>query len=175
MFYMVEINFPHPERQAEFDAWYDAHLTKIITVPGFLSAQRFVSVAPAASPNLAIYALQSAEVLTSAPYKAKFGPQAAGSLGAQFTNWFRNILSGMTVMPEIPSDGWIAVMDRRTQAAPPLEAGYTPLTPVGLDRSIAERGLLIGGADRAPPQPKETKDVSIRVFKPASRRLVPAT
>ena len=49
MFYTVEMNFPYPERQSEFDTWYAAHLQKIITVPGFLSAQRFGATRPTAS------------------------------------------------------------------------------------------------------------------------------
>lgn len=172
MLYMVEMNFPYPERQSEYDAWYDAHLPKLVAVPGFLTAQRFLSITPVPSPNLAIYTLASADVLTSAPYKEKFGPQAAGSFRELFTNWFRNMFSGVTEMPEISQDGFVALMDRKTPNAPPLAQGYISLKPAGLDRSVAERGLMIGEAGRQPPVPREAEDTSIRVYRPRSVRLL---
>ncbi len=172
MIYMVEIDFPHPDRQAEFEAWYESHLQRIVAVPGFISAQRFKSTGPAASSNLAIYALESGDVLTSAPYRAKFGPESVGVLRPLFTNWYRNLLSGMTNVPEVARDGWIAVLDRLTETAPALERGYTPLKPVGLDRSIIERGLMFGEPGRTPPQPRTTSDINLRVFRPVSPRLL---
>ena len=35
MIYMVEMDFPHPERLREWHEWYLAHIRVLLTVPGF--------------------------------------------------------------------------------------------------------------------------------------------
>ncbi len=44
MIYMVEMDFPHPEREAEWHAWYLAHIHVLLTVPGFRASQRFKAI-----------------------------------------------------------------------------------------------------------------------------------
>ena len=39
MIYMVEMDFPHPERLQEWHAWYLAHIRVLLTVPGFHPTQ----------------------------------------------------------------------------------------------------------------------------------------
>ena len=41
MIYMVEMDFPHPERLSEWHHWYLAHVRVLQTVPGFRASQRF--------------------------------------------------------------------------------------------------------------------------------------
>jgi hypothetical protein len=40
---------PDEVDEAEFNAWYDAHLDEILSIPGFVSAQRF-RLEPVLSP-----------------------------------------------------------------------------------------------------------------------------
>src|SRR5947209_4603611 len=44
MIYMVEMDFPHPERLQEWHDWYLAHIRVLLTVPGFRASQRFEAV-----------------------------------------------------------------------------------------------------------------------------------
>ena len=44
MIYMVEMDFPHPERLAEWHEWYLAHIRVLLTVPGFRASQRFQAI-----------------------------------------------------------------------------------------------------------------------------------
>ncbi len=50
MIYCVELAFSQPEREAEWNAWYSTHLDLLLSVPGFSTAQRFVSIAPCRAP-----------------------------------------------------------------------------------------------------------------------------
>ena len=39
MIYMVEMDFPHPERLQEWHDWYLAHIRVLLTVPGFSASE----------------------------------------------------------------------------------------------------------------------------------------
>src|SRR6266700_689030 len=68
-----------PEFEAEFPRWYDdEHIARLLKVPGFLSAGRYVAVK--GSPKyLALYELEDHNVLRSAAYvdAVKYRPSAA--------------------------------------------------------------------------------------------------
>lgn len=63
-----------PELDAEFNDWYDReHLPERLAIPGFVSARRWqTDLKPGAGKYLATYELESAAVLESPPYLAKF-------------------------------------------------------------------------------------------------------
>ena len=68
---MIDIDAEHEE---EFNRWYEEeHLPERKTCPGFLSARRFVSV-DGEPKYLAIYDLESVEVLDTDAYKRIAGP-----------------------------------------------------------------------------------------------------
>jgi hypothetical protein len=160
--YMPEMDMPEAALLEAWHAWYGAHLDKLLAIPGFRSAQRFVCTTPHPAPYVAIYALDSADVLTSDAYLAKAGPASAGEWRARMTNWRRNLFAGVDDAPRVEQDGWLAVIDRETDDAPPLPARCQRLRPIGLDRSVAERGLLTGTRADAPPPPAH----NIRVCRP---------
>ena len=173
MLYMVEMELPQRSLLDEWHRWYDGHLRMLLTVPGFLTAQRFESTTPAASPFVAMYSLENAGVITSDAYRAKAGPGSTGKWRELMTNWNRNLLEGAVRAPAVPLDGWLAVMDRRSSSAPPLPSGFIALKPVGLDCSIVERGLLAGDRGTAPPAPQEADGWQLRVCRPLTSQLVP--
>jgi hypothetical protein len=63
-----------PEHEEEFNRWYEEeHLDERIAIPGFLSARRFTALE--GSPKyLAIYDLESPDVLKSPEYLHIVGP-----------------------------------------------------------------------------------------------------
>ena len=75
-YYMVEMDYPHDtaaERDA-FDAFYQRHIDMLLTIPGFLTAQRFhcaqAAGVPVRAPFLALYRLAGPGVMTSDGYTA---------------------------------------------------------------------------------------------------------
>lgn len=87
---LLTMTEPPPAMEEEFNAWYDTeHLQERLAISGFRSARRWVAdLAPAEGKYLATYELDSAAVLQSPEYQARF----AGA-----TPWTRRCLSKCVV------------------------------------------------------------------------------
>ena len=73
---LLTLTEPPPGMEEEFNAWYDEeHLPERLAIPGFRSARRWV----AGRTYLATYELDSPEVLSSAPYLARYRNQTPWS------------------------------------------------------------------------------------------------
>jgi hypothetical protein len=170
---MVEMDMPDASRLQEWHAWYRQHLVKLLSVRGFLSAQRFQALTASAAPFVAIYSITDADVITSAEYRAKAGPDSTGEWRHRMTNWKRNLLQGMECAPRVPLDGWLAIIDRESNDAPPLPPEFHALRPVGLDCSMVERVLLAGAPPDAPPVPHIERGWQLRSCKPLTPVMTP--
>ncbi|MGE0802836.1 MAG: hypothetical protein AB7G13_13100 [Lautropia sp.] len=173
MLYVVEMDLPDQSLLEEWHHWYAGHLQKLLSIPGFLSAQRFQSTASTASPYTTVYTVASAQVITGAIYREKAGPASSGKWRNLMTNWKRNLLEGIDHAPDVPLGGWLAIMDRHAPAAPPVPPHMTRLRPVGLDCSIIERGILAGAGRVPPPAVREEADWLLRVCRPLTPYLTP--
>lgn len=166
MIYMVEMALIDLARRAAWDAWYLDHMKKLISIPGIQATQRFESVTPHASPFVALHQVTGPEVFTSDAYRAKAGPSGTGEWRERMNNWHRNVLSGMEETPDVPMDGALVVLE--DNAAAPVPVRW--IESVGLDRSVARRGLAVlpriadGAALLGLP--------GVRVCKPLTPRLV---
>jgi len=78
---LLTMTEPPPAMEEEFNAWYDdEHMAERLSIPGFRSAQRWVTECPPGEGKyLATYELDSAEVLTSRDYLQKFENQTPWS------------------------------------------------------------------------------------------------
>jgi len=156
-YYMVEMDYPHEtasERDA-FDAFYQRHIDMLLTIPGFMTAQRFHSPEATKAPFLALYRLAGPEVMSREAYTSKAGRMSVDpDFRVNMTNWDRNLAqgpafaTGRTPEPDLPVEMGCAMtlIDRLTDAAPPLPAIFTPLEIVGLDHSVAQRGAVMEDA-----------------------------
>ena len=73
-----------PEHEADFNHWYEEeHLPERMSIPGFLSARRYRAIV-GGPKYLALYELESANVLDSEKYRYLYGE---GS-----TEWTKRIL-----------------------------------------------------------------------------------
>ncbi len=171
MLYMVEMDMPHAERLAAWHTWYDAHVQRLLGMPGFCTAQRFVTNAPAAAPYLAVYSVTDATALSNPTYTTRAGPQSASDWAPFMNNWRRNLVDGLDEAPAVGPSQWLALFDRESDAAPALPAGYTVLRPAGLDGTVVERGLMVGATGVAPPLAAQGPHWSLRIALPLSPRL----
>lgn len=150
-YYMVEMNYPHTtsaEREA-FDEFYQRHINMLLTIPGFITAQRFVCSANVKAPFLALYRLVGPDVMTSDGYTKKAGRMSVEQeFRVKMTNWDRNLVLGPrgTSAPDLSVDMGtpFTLIDRLIDDAPPLPSNFTPLEIVGLDATIVERGACVG-------------------------------
>jgi hypothetical protein len=78
---LLTITEPPPAMEEEFNAWYDTeHLAERLAIPGFRSALRWtLDGAAGAGKYLATYELDSAAVLQSPEYLARFNHQSPWS------------------------------------------------------------------------------------------------
>ncbi len=170
MLYMVEMDLPHPEREAEWHAWYLAHIRVLLTVPGFRASQRFKAIHDCPSPYLALHEVASAALFDSPAYRSRGGPASTGEWRALQTNWHRNLLDGLEHTPDVPSDAHVLLLRDARDAAVPADVDIDWLRGVGLDRSIAECGLAVI-ADPAPLLPLARRDPRVRLYRPISERI----
>jgi hypothetical protein len=166
VFYMVEMNYPESESRTEFDAFYDGHIAMLLTIEGFQSAQRFACVHAAKAPYLALYKLAGAAVLTSENYTSKAGRMSVrASMRGRISNWDRNLVSGPIDDMEVAMTGWMVLIDRIDPQSPALPAGFVPLTIIGLDKTLAERGVCTGNTGE-PPTPDTQPGWKVRTLRP---------
>ncbi len=93
---MIDID---PEHEEEFNRWYtEEHLPERLECPGFLNGRRFIALE--GSPKyLALYDLESPEVLQSEAYKKIYGPSAwTQKISKHFVRSIRNVY--VEIMPE---------------------------------------------------------------------------
>src|SRR5947199_5628295 len=143
MIYMVEMDFPHPEREAEWHAWYLAHIRVLLTVPGFRASQRFRAIGPTLSPYLALHEVASAALFDSPAYRAHGGPASVGEWRALQTNWHRNLLEGWDETPEVPATAYLLLLRDAPDLRLPAGVTVRRLRGAGLDGTVKECGLAV--------------------------------
>jgi hypothetical protein len=88
-----------PANEDDFNRWYEEeHLDERMRIPGFLNARRFTALE--GSPKyLALYDLESPEVLQSVPYRQIVGAGKSAwttRMESQFRNFRRNVYVGLS-------------------------------------------------------------------------------
>jgi hypothetical protein len=170
MIYMVEMAFPHPAREAEWHAWYLAHIRVLLTVPGFSASQRFQAVVETPSPYLAMHEVASPALFDSPEYRSRGGPASTGEWRSLQTNWHRNLLDGLDQTPDVPGDAYLLLLRDVGDVVLPAAAPLSRLRGVGLDRTITECGLAVI-ADPAPFLDLAHHDPRVRLYRPISEKL----
>jgi hypothetical protein len=168
--YMVEMDFPHPEREAEWHAWYLAHIRVLLSVPGFRASQRFKATMATPSPYLALHEVSSAALFDSPAYRSRGGPASVGEWRSLQTNWHRNLLHGLDETPEVPDDAHLVVLRDARDAALPAGIAVSWLRGAGLDGRIAECGLAVV-KDPAPLIALAGRDERVRLYRPISEKI----
>jgi hypothetical protein len=143
MIYCVELAFSQPAREAEWNRWYSEHLDILLSIPGFSTAQRFVSLAPGRAPYLAAYSVASGDVFDSAPYRQRGGRGAPGAWAPLMVNWDRNLFDGLAQMPAVGPDQYLAVADMAPEALAAFPVELHQLSCAGLDRTVPSRGIAV--------------------------------
>lgn len=172
MIYCVELAFAAPEREAEWSAWYSKHLGVLLSVPGFSTAQRFQSVTPCRAPYLAAYSVTSGNVFESAEYRGRGGRASPGEWAPLMVNWDRNLFDGLTHMPEVAANEYLAVVDLAPENIAQLEWKLQTLRCVGLDRTLPGRGIAVLSADDYARWSASTH-APMRFYRPLTAQLRP--
>jgi hypothetical protein len=141
MIFMSQSGLSDPAREAEWDAWYVAHLRIMLTVPGIGSAQRFKTVGPGHSPSLAMYSIASADVFAD-PYYQRVRGMGEWLPLIDRRHYRRNLFAGLDAAPDVGEDAILLVVDsERPGPVGGVELAW--LEAVGLDRSTPYRGVAV--------------------------------
>jgi hypothetical protein len=88
-----------PADEADFNRWYEEeHLAERMAIPGFINARRFTAL-EGGPKYLALYDLESPEVLQSPPYRNIVGAGTSPwtrRLQPKFKNFRRNVYVGLS-------------------------------------------------------------------------------
>lgn len=173
MLYMVEMDFPHSVREAEWHEWYLHHIQVLLSVPGFRASQRFRALVKTASPFLALHEVESGELFESSAYRGRGGPASTGEWQHLQTNWHRNLLDGIDETPDVPSDRYVLLVREDRDLVLPELVELTWLRGEGLDRSIDLLGLGVID-DPAPFLGIAERDPRVCVYRPISEKIYAA-
>ena len=170
MIYCVELAFSQPEREAEWNEWYSTHLDVLLSVPGFSTAQRFVSTTPCRAPYLAAYSVTSGSVFESAPYLQRGGRGSPGAWAPLMINWDRNLFDGLARMPDVQPHEYLLVADDTSAEMATLPLALHALDCVGLDRTVQSRGVaVLSATEYAALAPQA--NASLRFYKTLTPQL----
>lgn len=185
--YTVRSKFTVPAREEAWNEWYAGHLQVLLSVPGFLAAQRFHCATTADDrPYLAMYEVATAEVFESPPYRAIWGFHEWRPM---IDNWARDLSdpdgaiafgtpagarlwAGFVSGPDDAADAAVArVRDGRS--------GLASATVSGLDRSCTKIAwAVLNDEGQPPPDPAAGADSAVEiahaVYTPITECLGPA-
>ena len=173
MIYMVDHVFANPQTEPAWHEWYTGYLQKLLSVPGFGSAQRFKAIDETPHRFLAMYAVASAAVYDSQGYKNIGG---GGSQSARFHDdyhlWTRNLFEGADEVPVVNDGQCVYALDSDT-ADRKLALAEKPLwlKSVGLHQTTQYRAIVVLDA-RALDAAKAAMGDEGRFYVPFTKRLV---
>jgi len=170
MIYMVEMAFGHAAREAEWNAWYRAHIGVLLTVPGFRASQRFRAIVDNPSPYLALHEVESAALFESSAYRSRGGPSSVGEWHDLQSNWHRNLLEGLDATPEVPEDRVLLMLRDAEAVGLPAGTEIAWQNGAGLDRTVSRCGLAVLD-DTAAFAGIAARDDRVRLFRPLGERI----
>jgi hypothetical protein len=171
MIYTVECDLATPDRVLDWDEWYMHHVHKLLGVPGIRAAQRFRTLLRWRSPYLAIYSIDSADVMDSPAYRGRGGRTSTGHWQPLMINWHRNLFEGIGIVPSVKATELLLVTEAPATDVAGSGVEFTWLENTGLDRSMGRRGIAIceaGAGERA----AGASSGRIRAYRPMMDRLV---
>ena len=166
MIFMSQSGMTDPQRQADWDQWYIAHLRLMLTVNGIESAQRLKLIHGDHSPSLAIYTIASPDVFQDAYYLRIRGMGEWLPL-IDRRYYRRNLFAGLNTAPDVPDTSVLLVADRDQPEATLAGMAWLWLEAVALDRSPPYRGLAVVSSTDV----ERVHGMRVAIYRPVTRRF----
>ena len=171
MIYTVECNFNNPSEETRWNNFYSSDkLPALISVPGFLTSQRFKAQTYNCPSYLAIHTITRVDVLTSIDYREKGGGNFA-RWQHFITEWHRNVYEGIEMAPNVVEKEYLLLCSSSPDQLQQLKLTPFALNAVALDRFPEFRwlatidGIEIGNIIRALPK-------EVHLYEPLGMQLV---
>ena len=142
--YMVEHGFARPDWEADWNAWYASNMTVLLGVPGFRTGQRFRRLGSALPRYMAMYTLDSTDVLESQAYKnAGGGGVKSARFRPAYEIWIRNLFEGAESAPNVTPGQYLVLFDAVQPLKELRDRAIVWMNSVGLHRTTPVRGLYV--------------------------------
>ena len=133
MLYIIECGFADPAREADWNKWYNStKLDGLLTVPGFLSVQRFRACDDTPAPYMNITSIETPEVFTSPAYGGGGGGRFGDWDPSLILEWTRRLFTGIAEMPAVSEEQRLVTLDTAPDHVPDhildLDVTFTWLT-----------------------------------------------
>jgi hypothetical protein len=183
LLYTVELNFNDPDRESEWNAWYETYLAALLTLPGLDTAQRFRAVSPGAQhwEYLALYTIASLDLYESEAYLKIGGGGNASARFRQAISRRRNVYTGIKRMPPVTKTGRVLLCEDAPNGFElpdilfhPLEAatGRRQAGASAFDGVLVRRALALTDAPNVDRLGLSDID-GLAVYAPITERQVP--
>ena len=127
MIYMVDHISADPNTESDWHDWYTGYLQNLLSLPGYLSAQRFKAIGVPPPRYLSMYTIESLAAVDSPAYKNNGGGGFQSKrFHASYKLWTRNLFEGAARAPAVASEQRVWVFDAQTPDRK-LPAPFEPL------------------------------------------------
>jgi hypothetical protein len=173
MIYMVECALGPEQTDDVWTRWYADMKPpeRLLSVPGFRSAQRFRGIGARRQHYLALYDVESSEVMSSPAYRGIGGGNFLTDVWKPLIQmWQRNLFKCDTLAPRVPQDAALVLVDAATPDLVLPGCTIQWIRCVGLDRTTQFRGLAV--ATRAAADAVVSAASAVGVFLPRTACMV---
>ena len=146
MIYMVECALGQEQTDDTWNRWYADMKPpeRLLSVPGFRSAQRFRGIADRRQHYLALYDVGSAEVMASPAYRRIGGGNFLTDVWKPLIQmWQRNLFERDSRAPAVAQDAALLTVDAATPDVVLSGCTIEWMRCAGLDRTTPYRGLAV--------------------------------
>ncbi len=167
MIYNVEAALGPQQTDEDWQRWYGDMKPpeSLLTVLGLNSAQRFKGISHKPYAYVAIYSIDSVDVMTSAAYRGVGGGNfLTNRWKPMLSMWTRDLYDGLETAPPVSEDSLLGFFDRSEPSALPAGIEATWLSCAGLDKTTPYRALAVLKENES----DRYLNAGFRLFKPLS-------
>lgn len=171
MLYIVEMALAAGHTDADWNQWTtDMKSAELLmTVPGFLSAQRFKGITDPLA-YCAVYGIRDAGVMSGPAYKGVGGGVRVQQWNSHIIYWNRDILQGISVPPCVADGYALVVRNAESFDFPDGGVPFVRLKVTGLNQSVPFKGIAVLPEEEA--LRAAGNDAGIRLYRPIAPQLI---
>ena len=144
MLYIVEMALSQGHTESDWQQWAQQMKTAevLMTVPGFVSAQRFKGLSDPLA-YCGIYSIENAEVMTSEAYRGVGGGVRVQHWNSHITYWNRDIVEGVSIAPGVAENCVLLVKNAEDLHFDDEGIPFIRLRVTGLNQSVRYKGIAV--------------------------------
>jgi hypothetical protein len=169
---MVQHSFARPDWEDEWNAWYAKNLRVLLSVPGFLTGQRFKGTDSQPRNYMAMYTVDSPAVFESKAYIDAGGNGVNSQrFRPAYEIWIRNLFDNAQPAPAVGEGECLVLRDSDEKQESLGDIPMTWLESIGFHRSTPYRGLAV--VPEADVEQLAASSDSLLIYRPLTEQVGP--